>query len=70
MTISERERISILAKVEQLVGTKFYDPNFKGRNWRSIVETHRPRILSATARNGFEAAVNEMLRELGSRDSA
>ena len=66
MTLNERERFKLLTKIDRLVQTKFYDPNFKGHDWRSIIENHRERILSATGRNEFETAVNEMLRELGS----
>lgn len=66
MTLSERERFKLLTKIDRLVQTKFYDPKFKGHDWRSIVEKHRAEILSATERTEFETAVNEMLRELGS----
>jgi carboxyl-terminal processing protease len=66
MPLTERERQNILEKIEQLVETKFYDPTFKGRDWPAIVERHRTEILAATDSQGFESAVNEMLRELRS----
>jgi carboxyl-terminal processing protease len=66
MMFTERDRRKLLGKIDRLVATKFYDPNFKGHDWRSIVENHRAKILSAGERNEFEAAVNNMLRELGS----
>jgi C-terminal processing protease CtpA/Prc len=66
MLLTERERCDILKKIEHLVETKFYDPNFKGRDWPAIVEGHRTEILAATDSQVFESAVNEMLRELRS----
>jgi carboxyl-terminal processing protease len=66
MTFTERDRQKLLGKIDRLIATKFYDPNFKGHDWRSIVENHRTKILSAEQRSEFEAAVNGMLRELGS----
>lgn len=64
MTKNERERC--LGRVQQLVGDKYYNPNFGGKNWADIVEKHRSAILSAETADSFEAAVNSMLKELGS----
>jgi carboxyl-terminal processing protease len=66
MPVTERDRRNILDKIERLVETKFYDPNFKGHDWPAIVESHRTQILAATDLHVFESAVNGMLRELGS----
>lgn len=66
MTFTEDHRRELLGKIEHLVQTKFYDPTFKGRDWKSIVESHRSEVLSAADLNEFERAVNKMLSELGS----
>lgn len=66
MTLTERQRGDLLKKIDRLVETKFYDPTFRGCNWRSIVENHRSKVLSASDHDEFEVAVNEMLRQLGS----
>src|SRR5690242_9661686 len=66
MTFTEHHRRDLLDKIEHLVQTKFYDPNFKGRNWKSIVENHRAEILSAAETEEFERSVNNMCSELAS----
>lgn len=66
MTFTEHHRRDLLGKIEHLVQTKFYDPKFKGRNWKSIVESHRAEILSAADPQEFERSVNKMLGDLGS----
>lgn len=66
MNLSERQRFKLLTKIDRLIDTKFYDPSFKGHDWRSIVSKHRAKIVFATECNEFETAVNEMLREVGS----
>ena len=64
MTRTDRERC--LARIQQLVAGKYYDPNFGGRNWAAIVEQHRSALLSAETADSFEAAANSMLKELRS----
>lgn len=64
MTRTERERC--LAQIQELVRNKYYDPHFGGKNWSAIVEQHRSAVLSAETADSFEAAVNSMLKELGS----
>lgn len=66
MTFTEHHRRDLLNKIDHLVQTKFYDPNFKGHDWRSIVGNHRGKILSATDSQEFERSINKMLNELGS----
>ncbi|MGH9655242.1 MAG: S41 family peptidase, partial [Bryobacteraceae bacterium] len=53
-------------KIQQLVQEKYYDPNFRGKDWPAIVETHRPRVIAAETNDEFEAAANSMLKELRS----
>jgi len=48
------------------VRDRFYDPKFRGRDWDAIVEQHRASVLDADGIDAFEAAGNNMLKELGS----
>ena len=64
MTRTERE--SCFAQIQKLVGDKYYDPQFGGRDWNSIVEQHRATVLNAETLDEFETAGNNMLKQLGS----
>lgn len=64
MTRIERERC--LARIQQLVRDKYYDPHFGGKKWDGIVEHHRMAVLSVGTPDEFETAANLMLKELGS----
>jgi carboxyl-terminal processing protease len=64
MTRSDRERC--LAQIHQLVKDKYYDSLFGGKNWDGIVEQHRMTVLASETLDDFEAAANNMLKELGS----
>lgn len=66
MTLTEKNRRDVLSKIDRLVETKFYDPKFKGHDWPSLVAAHRDRVIGESKAPGFEGAVNNMLRELGS----
>lgn len=55
---------AILAAIDHKVGTKFFDPSWKGVNWNEILEARRNRILQSRDRSEFEAQVNEVLRQL------
>jgi C-terminal processing protease CtpA/Prc len=66
MTLTEKQRSDLLTKIDGLVSMKFYDPNFKGHDWKAIVEIHRSDIIAAKDNQDFEAEVNKMLRKLGS----
>ena len=66
MTLTEPNRREVFTKIGHLVAKKFYDPNFKGHDWPSLVAAHRDRILSQAEWPAFEDAVNNMLRQLGS----
>lgn len=64
MTRSDRERC--LARIQQLVRDKYYDPHFGGKDWDAIVERHRSAVLTADTLDEFEAEADNMLKELGS----
>lgn len=66
MKIERADRERCMDKIQQLVQEKYYDPNFRGKDWPAIVETHRPRVIAAETTDEFEAAANSMLKELRS----
>ncbi len=65
MTVSREQRGEILGKVDRLVRTKFFDPNFNGRSWPALVEEHRESIVNADSPEEFELRMTALLRELG-----
>jgi carboxyl-terminal processing protease len=62
MTNSERKEV--FERVERIVRTRYFDPDFNGRNWAELVAQHKPPILNATDDGIFELAVNSLLHEL------
>lgn len=42
----------------------FYDPNFHGYNWKSIVNKYRPWVLAATTKQDYTFMYNNMLGQL------
>jgi hypothetical protein len=65
VTVSREQREEILGKVDRLVRTRFFDPNFNGRNWPALVEEHREAILNAASSEEFELRMTALLKELG-----
>lgn len=61
---SRAQREQLLSKIDGLVRTKFYDPNFGGKNWNQIVAQYREAILSAEPNQKFEDNISAMLGEL------
>jgi carboxyl-terminal processing protease len=66
MNLTRSNREQLLSKIDQLVGQKFYDPTFHGKDWRQIVNRHRHRVVDAIDVDAFELKVAEMLSELNS----
>ena len=66
MALTRSEREQLLQRIDDSVQQKFYDPHFNGRNWKEIVAQHRQQILNSDSDSAFEAAVADMLDELGS----
>jgi carboxyl-terminal processing protease len=64
MTRTERERC--LARIQELVRDKYYDPHFDGKDWDAVVEQYRAAVLSAETLDNFEASANAMLKQLRS----
>lgn len=56
----------MLSKIEALVQSNFYDPNFNGRNWKQLVAQYHDRIVDSPSLETFEEAVRALLSELQS----
>jgi C-terminal processing protease CtpA/Prc len=57
-------REQILEAVSRTVRTRFFDPNFNGRDWQSLVQNARDQILRAQEPVEFESSVDELLKRL------
>jgi C-terminal processing protease CtpA/Prc len=66
MTLTRSEREEMLRKIDGAVAQKYYDSNFNGHDWKRLVEVHAQFIVNADSDVAFEAAVNDLLNELGS----
>jgi carboxyl-terminal processing protease len=66
MPLTRSDREQLLQKIDRSVRDKFYDPHFNGRNWEAIVRQRREPIIDSDTDTAFEAAVSDMLKELGS----
>ena len=47
------------------IAQSYYDPDFGGKDWRSIGEKYRNRLRTLDEREDFDALLSEMLGELG-----
>ncbi|QCK15271.1 S41 family peptidase [Mangrovivirga cuniculi] len=48
----------------RILGRRFYDPNFHGENWETLVETYKPWIMKASNKVDFRYMFNNMLGQL------
>ena len=68
MTTDQRKKI--LAKVDDLVRRKYFDPKFNGRDWPRMVAEHEGRIIGAADDEAFEREMNLLLGGLGTSHTA
>jgi C-terminal processing protease CtpA/Prc len=68
MTLTRENRQGLLAKIDHLVTTKYYDPGYGGNNWNGIISCYRDEILEAKTDEAFEKSVSTMLRQLPSAE--
>ena len=64
MNLSETDRRTILSKINRSLLEKFYDPDFKGQDWPSLLSAHEEEIVSASDQTVFESKVNHLLGKL------
>jgi carboxyl-terminal processing protease len=68
MTLTRENRQALLAKIDQLVTTKYYDPSYGGNDWTAIVSCYQDEILGAKTDGSFETSVLTMLGQLPSAE--
>ena len=68
MTTDQRKKI--VAKVDDLVRRKYFDPKFNGRDWPRMVAEHQDRIVGASDDEAFEREMNLLLGGLGTSHTA
>lgn len=64
MDLNKTQRTAILAKIENTVAEKYYDPAFDPQAWQAIVNRHRDAVIDAPTGEALEKPVTTMLGEL------
>jgi len=60
----DEERRQIFAEVGRALNQGFYDPNFHGDDWQSLLAEYRPWAMEASTTEDFQYVVNLLLGEL------
>jgi C-terminal processing protease CtpA/Prc len=68
MPLTREHRQALLAKIDELVTAKYYDPSYGGNDWKAIVSCYRDEILDAGTCEEFETSVAALLRQLPSAE--
>jgi carboxyl-terminal processing protease len=63
--LSREQRIKIFDKTEQTVLRGYFDPAFNGSGWPDRAKCERERIVSIDDPEGFELAMHDLVRSLG-----
>jgi carboxyl-terminal processing protease len=63
--MTTEERRDIFTRVDQIVRTKYFDPNFNGRDWPRMVAEQKTGVLESRNDEVFEARMNGLLEGLG-----
>ena len=62
--LSPKDRIEAFEEVWRTVYEKYYDPSFKGIDWRAVHERYRPLVDRATSDEEFYTLLKRMVGEL------
>src|SRR3989441_5014948 len=62
--LSSKDRIEAFEEVWRTVYEKYYDPSFKGIDWRAVHERYRPLVDRATSDEEFYTLLKRMVGEL------
>ncbi len=65
MQLSRTDRAKIFHKTCRTVEKQYFDPHFNGRDWSALVEKSKAGILDAGDPAGFESAMHDLVRQLG-----
>ena len=68
MSLTRPDRQALLAKIDEIVATKYYDPSYGGNDWKLIVSSYRDQIVDAETTEEFARAVTAMLAQLSSAE--
>jgi C-terminal processing protease CtpA/Prc len=68
--LSRAERDEIISKVIATVEGKHFDPHFEKDRWKTVAEERRVDILDAGGSAEFESSLSELIRCVGTPDSA
>ena len=68
MSLTRPDRQALLAKIDEIGATKYYDPSYGGNDWKLIVSSYRDQILDVETTEEFERAVTAMLAQLPSAE--
>ncbi|HLM58925.1 MAG TPA: S41 family peptidase [Pyrinomonadaceae bacterium] len=63
-TLSQQERVEIFEQVWRTIDEEYYDPNFRGVDWRAARDRYRPQAESAPSDAEFYGVFEQMLSEL------
>lgn len=63
-TLSPQDRAEIFEQVWRTIDEEYYDPNFRGVDWRAAHERYRPQAESAPGDAEFYGVFEQMLSEL------
>ena len=64
MTLDNKTREKIYARVCELVARKHFDPGMNGANWQELADSRKDKILRASTDDEFEKQIQELLNEL------
>ena len=62
--LSPQDRVEIFDEVWKTINEQYYDPNFRGVDWRAVGERYRPQAVSAQTDAEFYGVFEQMLAEL------
>ncbi len=62
--LSPQDRVEIFDEVWRTINEHYYDPNFRGVDWRAVGERYRPQAESAQTDAEFYGVFEQMLAEL------
>ncbi|HJZ69295.1 MAG TPA: S41 family peptidase, partial [Blastocatellia bacterium] len=62
--LSFKDRVEVLEEVWKTVYEKYYDPSFKGTDWRAVRERYRPLVDHASSDEEFYTLLKRMVGEL------
>lgn len=65
LTSNVIDPVSAHQRVAELVGENYFDPEFRGRDWNIITETHKDSVVNTTDYRHTYLALKKMVNELG-----